>query len=205
MSMRAVLICGGEFCPQKFFVENCDTIVAVDKGYEYIKDIACPQYVVGDFDSLGYVPEGVNVIKHNPIKDYTDTQLAIEFLLEKGYDEFVIHAGLGARLDHTFANLQMAYGYIKQGKKIFFVGKDCDIYFLSGKSKLSGKKGSYFSLFSFDKSEGVTIKNAKYEISNLDIVNTYPLGVSNEFIDGECEIEIKKGVLMAIVNNDNIS
>ena len=202
--MRCVLVCGGEFAPQKFVLEKDDVLVAVDKGFDYIKDVAKPRYVVGDFDSLGYIPEGLEVIRHNPIKDFTDTQLALEFMSENGYDDFVIYGGFGGRLDHTIANIQTAYDFVKKGKKIKFVAKDCQAEFIVSDKTMNGEKGRFFSLFCLDKAEGVDITGAKYEIKDSCLSNDYPLGVSNEFTDKECHISVKKGILLLIVNDKGI-
>lgn len=202
--MRCVLVCGGEFAPQKFSLEKDDVLVAVDKGYAYIKDIAEPRYAVGDFDSLGYVPEGVEVIRHDPVKDYTDTQLALEFMTQKGFDDFVIYAGFGGRLDHTLANLQTAYDYVRRGNKIKFVADDCVAEFVTSEKTFSGDKGRFFSLFSFDKTAGVDIIGAKYPLQNATLTNAFPLGVSNEFLSGECTVSVREGVLLLIVDDKGV-
>jgi thiamine pyrophosphokinase len=69
-----------------------------------------PDWIVGDMDSLGdgaingedclsfYPAE--RVIRHAADKDYTDTELALALLWEKGCDEAWIVGGGGGRLDH---------------------------------------------------------------------------------------------------------
>lgn len=202
--MRCVLVCGGEFAAQKFHLNEDDVLVAVDKGYGYVKDIAKPRYAVGDFDSLGYVPEDVETVRHDPVKDFTDTQLALEFMTAKGYDDFVIYAGFGGRLDHTLANLQTAYDYVKKGNKIKFVARDCEAEFITSEKKFKGEKGRFFSLFSFDKTTGVDIEGAKYPLKNAVIANDYPLGVSNEFLSEECTVRVREGALLLIVDDKGV-
>lgn len=202
--MRWVLVCGGEFAADKFSLEEGDVLVGVDSGYAKIKDFAKVDFAIGDFDSLGYVPEGVKVVRHNPIKDFTDTQLAIEYAAKNGAQECVIYGGLGGRLDHTLANLQTGYGFAKKGIKVRFIGKDCEAFYIEKRAVLHGEKGRFFSLFALDKAKGVSIEGAQYEISDKDLDNAYPLGVSNAFTDKACEITVKDGVLLAIIDDAGV-
>ena len=198
--MKCIFGASGEFCKEQFSVSEQDFVIAVDGGYDYIKDLCRVDLAVGDFDSLGYVPEGIATLKHNPIKDYTDTYLAFEEAYKRGYDEFVVYGALGGRLDHTVANLQCAYDFAKKGVKVELIGKDCTAEVVTGKKTLRGPKGQTFSLFAFDEARGVYIRNGKYPLTDATLKNTFPLGVSNELLDGDCEIEIKDGHVLLIVN-----
>ena len=48
-----------------------DLLIAADGGYSKIEDKASIDLIVGDFDSLGYVPDG-NVLKLKKEKDEND-------------------------------------------------------------------------------------------------------------------------------------
>ena len=59
-------------------------MIAVDGGYRYLSELGMiPDLVVGDFDSLGCVPEGVGVIKHAVQKNDRDMVLAVKLAFEK--------------------------------------------------------------------------------------------------------------------------
>jgi thiamine pyrophosphokinase len=67
-----------------------------------------PDWICGDMDSLDdlgrlekYPAE--RVIRYPCDKDYTDTELALSLLWEKGCDEVWILGGGGGRVDHIFA------------------------------------------------------------------------------------------------------
>ncbi|MDE6211343.1 MAG: thiamine diphosphokinase [Clostridia bacterium] len=199
--MKCVFVGNGDFCAEQFCVDGQDFVIAVDGGYRHIKDICRVDLAVGDFDSLGYLPEGIATLRHDPVKDYTDMYLAFEEALKRGYGEFVVYGALGGRLDHTLANLQCAYDFAKKGAKVSLVGKDCMAEVVTGKKIICGSKGQTFSLFAFDEAKGVYIRNGKYPLTNATLTNTFPIGVSNEFLDGDCEIEVKDGYVLLIVNN----
>jgi len=73
-----------------------------------------PDWVVGDMDSLTSLPnrDGLKrldkypadkVLRYPAEKDYTDTELAITLLKEKGCDEIWLAGGGGGRTDHLLA------------------------------------------------------------------------------------------------------
>jgi len=66
-----------------------------------------PDWIIGDMDSPGteerlrrYNPE--RIMRYNTDKDYTDTELAFDFLREKSCTEIWIFGGGGGRTDHIF-------------------------------------------------------------------------------------------------------
>ena len=199
--MKCVLIGSGEFCKDKFVLEGGEYIVAVDGGYEYVKDLCKVDVAVGDFDSLGYIPKGIDILQHSPIKDYTDMQLALEETWSRGFKSFEIHGGLGGRLDHTLGNLQIAYNFAKRGAEIRLIGSSCEIEIIKDKKAFDGYVGQVFSLLAFERATGVDILNAKYPLNNATLDNTFPIGVSNELLQGECEIRVKEGELLFILQD----
>lgn len=78
-------------------------LIAADGGYGQLKQWGMsPHLAVGDFDSLGRVPEDVEVVRHPVRKDDTDMMLAVQEGLARGCGRFLIYGGLGGRLDHTW-------------------------------------------------------------------------------------------------------
>ena len=74
-------------------------------GYDkeiYVKPtISNPNIVVGDFDSLGFIPKGDNVVTLPVKKDVTDMQYAVELGIEKGR---VQHDWISASEGEKFAS-----------------------------------------------------------------------------------------------------
>ena len=84
---------------------HLDSCIAV--SYTHLAVDCAPDLAMGDFDSLGYVPEGMSVKAFSPEKDASDMELALEEALARGADAVEVYGALGGRLDHTVANLQL--------------------------------------------------------------------------------------------------
>ena len=105
------------FCPCFLRTQTWDYVIGADKGVIFChKNQIMPTHIVGDFDSAGeteyeYFQKNTDVpIKRlNPVKDYTDTDVALRLALELGAEEITILGGTGARIDHTAANVRILF------------------------------------------------------------------------------------------------
>lgn len=184
-----------------FLPREGDLIIAADAGIERLFELnITPALCVGDFDSAKKTPENIPVIRHPKRKDDTDLLLAVKIGFERGYKSFVIFGCLGGRLDQTVASLQTAVYILSRGGSSVFVGNgECLTAVKDGAVKFKRKSEGYISVFSYgDKSLGVTETGLSFSLDNATLTNTFPLGVSNEFIDNEATIEVKNGTLAVI-------
>lgn len=178
-----------------------DLIITADKGYKQaLKNGISPDIILGDFDSLGFVPSGDNVICLPVEKDDTDTLAAVKLGISKGYKNFYIYGGLGGRTDHTVANIQTlsliadisGQGYLISNSEVITVIKDSELRF---NSKAEGT----VSVFAFgQKAKGVKIKNLLYTLDDAELDTSFPLGVSNSFSSGEGVISVREGKLLIV-------
>ncbi len=185
------------------FKEN-DFIIAADGGLTTLKDLnITPDLTVGDFDSLGYIPKGDNIIIHPKIKDDTDTLLAIKKGLDNGYRFFKIYGCIGGRLDHTLANIQAAsFASDNNATALFYFDNSCMTVIKNSSITFSSKNKGNVSVFALSGlAEGVTESGLFYETDNVTISPDFPLGVSNEFTGKESYISVKNGKLCVIWKN----
>lgn len=178
-----------------------DLIIAADAGVDRLFEIGVtPHLCVGDFDSAKEIPKSLPVLRHPVRKDDTDLMLAVKIGLQRGFKSFVIFGALGRRLDQTAATFQTAAFILNEGAFAVFSGNgECFTAVKNGAIKFKKKKSGYISVFSYsEKAEGVTEKGLSYCIENAVLTNTFPIGVSNEFINEEALIEVKKGTLAVI-------
>ena len=202
---RCVIFCAGEFSGLLEPLNDYDLVIAADGGLRHTQAIGVtPHVILGDFDSLGYIPEGAQV--HPVEKDDTDAMLAIKAGLALGCQVFWLYGSLdGPRLEHTMANLQAlqylsdhgAKGYLIGNSQIVTVIKNCSIHF---PAQCSG----YLSVFCLGAdAKGVSIQGAKYTLEGHTLTAGFPLGVSNQFIGKEVTVGVENGSLLLIWDRPN--
>ena len=204
---NCVIFCAGGFEKLIEPIAETDLVIAADGGLAHTRALGLqPDVVLGDFDSLGFVPEGAQVF---PVeKDDTDAMLAIRLGLEKGCKRFVIYGGLdGARVDHTVANFQALQfladrncrGYLAGLTQVATVIKNDKITFPKTRQGI-------LSVFCMGAdAEGVRLRGLQYNLENATLQAGLPLGVSNHFTGQEAEIAVEKGSLLLIWQRENLA
>ena len=182
-----------------------DFILAADGGYAHCKAFGIrPDEVLGDFDSLCYVPEDAAVF---PVeKDYTDTMLAVRRGISLGYREFLLYGSLdGSRLDHTVANFQTLQFLADRGAEGYLVGKDYIVTVLkNGTVRFSPQCTGILSVFCMGSdARGVTLTGLQYPLTDGVLTAGFPLGVSNHFTGNEARIAVKEGSLLILWDRGN--
>ncbi len=198
------VIGAGECDKIDFKKQDKDLIIAADGGCVYLENAGIiPDIIIGDFDSLGYVPKGDEVVKLNPVKDITDMDAAVKEGIKRGYTEFHLYGACGGRIDHTLANIQLVASLAQNNIKAYIHGDMIVTAVCNGEIKFTSDNKGYVSVFSHsDKCCGVTIEGLKYSLDNAELNNTFPLGVSNEFIGSESRIKVEKGTLIVIYSDE---
>lgn len=200
--MKTCYIVGaGEVVSLSFKQEKEDLVIACDGGYEHCRKWNIrADLVIGDFDSLGFVPEHPNVIRLRPEKDDTDTARAVKTGLEQGFRRFVIYGGTGGRISHTIANIQLLCSLARKGCYGVLIGKDEWYHAICNEEICFGKEMSgYLSVFCMgDRALGVYEHGLKYSLEDAVLVKEDPLGVSNEFVGKESRVSVKDGMLLLV-------
>lgn len=176
-----------------------DFVIAADGGYAALQALGVTaDLVVGDFDSLGYVPQAEEVVQHPVMKDDTDMMLAVKLGLDRGYRNFVLTGSVGGRLDHTLANLQTLIYLAQQGARGILYGEGTVITVLKdGSLTLTGE--GVLSVFCLSgEARGVTEQGLLYGLDNAVMVSGYPIGVSNEFTGVPATISVTDGTLIIL-------
>lgn len=185
--------------------------IGVDRGsYWLIKKHINPIVAIGDFDSMDE-NEFRNVKAHvddlrsyDPIKDYTDTQLAVKIATEFKPDVINIYGATGGRLDHFMSNILIPteLSFHNLVTKIRII--DCQNtiqYFLPGYHDLSKESGKKYLAFIPLNAMTLSIYDAKYKLNNKYVSQMISYS-SNEFVKDRVTFEFDKGVLCVIQSCD---
>lgn len=191
----------------KLFEKPCegDLVIAADKGYATVRQLGlCPDLVVGDFDSLGEVPDTDNLIRLNVRKDDTDLEHAVRLALEKGCDDFIIYGAIGGKLDHTLGNIAVAEMIALSGGKSIFYGDDSSLTVIRNSAiTLPAYDSGRISVISLSEvSRGVSISGLSYEAEGIDLPRAVTRGISNAFIGKPSRISVIDGTLLIVFDTE---
>lgn len=181
-------------------------VIAVDAGLKHLESIGrTPDMALGDFDSLGYVPEGMRVARFSANKSKSDMDLALERARNMRYDEIFIYGALGGRLDHTLANLHLFAKYSEKGAIVNAIGVNEAATYVTGPDtyEMPAQESGTISVFSMsDEATGVFERGLAYELDDATLTNRSSLGLSNEFIGEPVLIGVESGTIVVIVPFD---
>ncbi len=217
MSKHTVIVSGGmleeDFALSVLKSKETEFIIGVDRGLDFLyKHNIQPDYIVGDFDSassevVSYYQEHtkVPVRRFNPVKDASDTEIALRMCLNLGRKCILILGGTGNRIDHIWANIQTLNIGLDAGADVKIVDNHNRIRLLDHGITLSRKEayGEYFSVFPLGGSvEDFSIQGARYSLSHHLLTPYDSLCVSNEFREEEVQIMFSHGKVILMETRD---
>lgn len=197
---KCVIFGAAAFDAPASVIESTDLLIAADGGLVHLNELGRePHIIIGDFDSLGYVPTEATVF---PVeKDDTDTMLALRYGLEQGYREFHIYGGMdGKRLDHTMANFQALAFLCRHGAHGYLIGQHHLATVIQNEAiRFPQAQEGLLSVFCLGAdATGVTLRGLQYPLSNGTLTADFPLGVSNHFIGERPQVCVENGTLLLI-------
>jgi thiamine pyrophosphokinase len=208
---RTCVIFGGgdvlDYAAVAAMIPGAAAAYAADSGYKHCKRLGLkPELLVGDFDSIGEaLPEGIPTLTLEVEKDYTDTALAAEEAVNRGYRDILLVGMAGGRLDHTLANLQTLAGLSRQGINARMTDGVTDTYAFTATKPGDGftlepRSGCYFSVLAFTEvCANVTITGGRFPLEGYNLRQDDPRAVSNEFAGREAVITMDAGTALIIV------
>ena len=213
------MIFSGGIIEQSFALEEYEKrkpkiVIGVDRGVEFLyRNTILPTHIVGDFDSVNpevidYYKKDTNipVRQFDPVKDASDTEIAIRLAIELGVEELYILGGTGTRLDHVWANIQTLKVAHDAGMNAYIMDKYNRISLVEQKITLSKENayGPFFSVFPLGETvSDFSIRGAKYPLENHTLYPYDSLTVSNQFSENEVHIVFPKGIVILMETRDS--
>lgn len=188
-------------------------VIACDSGMEFFRRNGLyPDLIVGDFDSaeessVCYFkgqPE-VMVEQFPAEKDWTDTELAVRKALERKPVHIDLVGATGSRLDHVLGNLQLLHMGLVHGVEIFLLDAHNRVRLIDHSLVIGQKEqyGDWISLIPYNATvHGLTLRGMKYPLTQASLTPGVTLGISNEIVEPQAEIDFSEGMLFVIESRD---
>ncbi|MCF0104166.1 MAG: thiamine diphosphokinase [Eggerthellaceae bacterium] len=200
------IVAAGDFFQAKFlelYRDRHSTIVAVDRGLQYLKTCEIlPDFCIGDFDSLGYVPQTGDVRVYPTDKDCSDMELALKLSTKNDAQHINVFGAMGgARPEHSIANLHI---FSKYPRLVTIYDKRATYVFADNGNPVKipsrNAKSGYVSIFPFaGLCEGVCATGLKYQLDDARLEPGSSQALSNEFIGKNVEISVNNGTLLIVI------
>ena len=203
--MKGIAFIGGKAPKAENYlslVKDAALIVAADSGIHTAEAWGLhADWVVGDMDSIvcGKVLEKYDaerVLRYPADKDFTDTELAIELLFEKGCDTVTLIGGGGGRLAHILA---LAALFEREQRPSHWITDREEIFPVSNTLDIETKTGTLISVFPLgDGPWSAESMHLKWELDGLNWRRGF-FGISNRAEENTVKIKVNHGLFLVIV------
>lgn len=201
---RCVVVGGadiGRYGRIRTYLREDDFFICCDSGLKHRQGLnITPDLIVGDFDSYEDPRLDIETIVLPREKDDTDTVFAVKEALKRGFQEFLLLGVAGGRLDHTLGNVSLLLMLDSLGKKAVALDDHAEMAVVSDTPAHIEDRYPYFSLLNISGlAQGITIRNAKFPLTDGEITCEYQYGISNEVLPGmTAEVTVKNGRLLLV-------
>lgn len=158
---------------------------------------------IGDFDSVTKdeweaLQTITKVHKLPSHKNETDSEEAINYAIEHGYEEIILFGGLGGRMDHELANLHLM---IHRDLPIILMDEHNIVRVLKPGTYIIPKQHTYLSFLALEKS-CITETGVAYPLIERELLPSDIYSVSNEFMDEEAHVTVHYGRVLMMQCDD---
>ena len=211
MSQIVNIVSGGRIGDRDFFrekvsrMENC-LIICCDGGVRHLQQTGImTDVIIGDMDSIDpaqleiYSSQDVKIIKYPVSKDFTDTELALDYAINLKPEAIYIWGALGGRLDHTLANVFLLEKTKALPIKTYLIDEYCEVFLLNGDVTIKESAGQTVSLIALSPQvEGITLRGFLYPLDDAILMMGESRAVSNIINGDEAKISVRSGSLLVI-------
>ena len=190
---------------RKFYTENKGDIFCADGGANLCYELnLIPLEIWGDLDSINkdileyYTEKNIIIKKFNKDKDFTDSELIINYLKDKNYDKIYCVGAFGGDIDHELTNINLIYKYenlyfIKENEMLFKIEKDLEF---------KNSKNTKISFIPFLKEIiNLKLQGFKYNVENVNLKKGDSLCMSNVIISDLAKISFDSGTILCVIKS----
>jgi thiamine pyrophosphokinase len=176
-------------------------VVAADAGLEFAVSRGIePDGVVGDMDSINdprIIESLANSVveRYSHIKDWTDTELAMEFLWKRSINDISIIGGGGGRLDHLMAIIALFER--SRFPRRWYTDQE-EVSLIDADAEFIGEPGETVSLFPVGPDTvRMSSRGLRWPLDDLEWRHG-DVGVSNQCTGGPCRVTVRSGRLLMV-------
>lgn len=195
--MKAIILLNGEPYRGKIGDEGA-VVYCCDGAFDWAKGQVRIDVNLGDYDSLGYLPDPPPAEIYPSEKNYTDGELALMRAFQAGADEIEFYGGGGGREDHFLGNLHLLYAACKRGVRAAMVTNHARIFAADGLVRLRGIKGKTVSIVPFGGEAHILESGGWYYPLPEKFVYGSTLGISNVATSDDAFFRAKGCVLVFV-------
>jgi len=193
------------------YIQPGDRLVGADRGAAFLVANGFePDLSLGDFDSvteeeMAAIRKGSKETRDcDPIdKDYSDTELALQFAIECGSSEIILLGALGTRFDHSLANVHLLKHALDRQIPALIADQYNTLRLTTDQLVLTRSSRRYVSLLPLTSAvKGITLEGFQYPLTEATLVHGQSLGVSNVLLASKGTINIREGLLLVIESDD---
>ncbi|HEX7620848.1 MAG TPA: thiamine diphosphokinase [Anaerolineales bacterium] len=187
-------------------IRPADIFLAADGGTRHALALGLvPSLVIGDLDSLNdedrrtLEAARTEIRRYPSNKDETDLELALHYGVETGFDQILIVAALGDRLDQTLGNLALLTGSSLAGLDVRVDDGVEQAWFVRTNATVEGNPGDIISLIPWGgEVTGITTDGLRWPLRDETLQPHKTRGLSNELIGETASISLKSGLLLVV-------
>ena len=211
MYQNIIIVSGGCAVDPAFFIQQIEKtknrlIICCDGGARHFRKLQIkPDVIIGDMDSIDSAQlakcsrQQIEIIRYSANKDFTDTELAIDYAMKLKPQKILIWCALGGRIDHTLANVFLLLKGQERGIEMFLMDEYCEAFIPDKEHFFNKEKGETVSLLPLTPEvTGITLSGFIYPLQNGTLKMGESRGISNIINQAQAVIKIKKGKLLVI-------
>lgn len=216
--MRIAVVANGEWDKEwgRIELSTFDAIIAADGGGNRVLEAGfIPQVLIGDLDSI--TPENLEKCRHQGTiireypreKDETDLELALQNAVSQirknqsitPCKDIYLFGATGGRVDHLLGNLGLLQVFHKKGIRIRIKDPYHELWLIQGEEKIKGQKGQEISLIPISDCAIVRTEGLYYPLNGEPLRQDSPRGISNVFLGENALIDVREGIVLAVLLN----
>lgn len=198
---RVVLVAGMSQCPPRLDADY----IGVDHGAFTCLEHGIPMIAaVGDFDSVSeqerkQIAEATTLLQLPSHKDETDSEVAITYAMEQGYDDIILYGALGGRLDHELANLHLM---LYRNLPLTLMNEHNTVKIITPGTYHVKKIFRYLSFLALEDS-CISERGVAYPLDHKFLTVQDIYSISNEILGDEAVITLHSGRMMMMQCDDS--